>query len=103
MSRAITTDIAEVVLDVLLDHERPWFAALQIHQPELIVLVTATIDSNDNVVGPGDVSCGRDGLLEKRELDEVIALSAKPIHLHAAGVIAADQELGTVRRDVGYG
>ena len=91
------------MLDVLLDDEWPRFPTLQVHKPELIVFVTATIDSNDHIVGPGNVACSRDGLVEKRDLDSIAALRGEPVHLHAAGVVAANEELGTVRCDVGDG
>ena len=90
---AVAADIAEIVLDVVLDDQGSWFAAAAIDQPELIHLVTAMIDSNNDVVGARDVACGGDGFGEECQLDEVATFGWEAVHLQAAGVIAPDEQL----------
>jgi len=57
---------------------------------------------DDDIVGAGHVARRRHGLGEKRQLDAVLAPRSDPIHLHAARVIAADEQLRTIRCDVGH-
>ena len=97
----VGADVTEIVLDIVLDHQRPRFTTVAVHKPELIDLVTATIDSNNDVIGTGDIECRGDGLGEKRQLDEIAPTSGNPVHLHAAAVIASDEELLAVRGNIG--
>ena len=84
------------MLDQLVDDQRAWCTTAQIDKPELVVLVTATIDSNDDVIAARHVPGRGNRLIEEGELDDLATAGREAIHLQASCVVAPDEKLRTV-------